>query len=98
LARGVPITDVSRWLGHNSIEVTHQIYGHLTPASWERARALLDDAYRPGRCRPPETRADTRPRNTPPSCPNCPAVETMQIFEGTNQIQRLVISRDLAKG
>ena len=45
-AKGVPITEVSRWLGHKSIEVTHQIYGHLVPASWERARAVLDDAYR----------------------------------------------------
>jgi Phage integrase family len=33
LAEGVPITEVSRWLGHNSIEVTHQIYGHLVPSS-----------------------------------------------------------------
>jgi integrase len=31
LAEGIPITDVSRWLGHKSIEVTHQIYGHLVP-------------------------------------------------------------------
>ena len=33
LAEGIPITEVSRWLGHTSIEVTHQIYGHLVPAS-----------------------------------------------------------------
>ena len=26
LAEGIPITEVSRWLGHKSIEVTHQIY------------------------------------------------------------------------
>lgn len=32
LAEGIPITEVSRWLGHKSIEVTHQIYGHLVPA------------------------------------------------------------------
>jgi alkylation response protein AidB-like acyl-CoA dehydrogenase len=34
-------------------------------------------------------------RRSPPQ----PALETkvMQIFEGTNQIQRLVISRDLAR-
>ena len=31
LAEGIPITEVSRWLGHKSIEVTHQIYGHLVP-------------------------------------------------------------------
>ena len=53
LARGIPITEVSRWLGHKSIEVTHQIYGHLVPASWDRARTVLDDARRGGRHQPP---------------------------------------------
>jgi integrase len=28
LAEGIPITEVSRWLGHKSIEVTHRIYGN----------------------------------------------------------------------
>jgi integrase len=46
LARGIPITEVSRWLGHKSIEVTHQTYGHLIPASCDRARAVVDDAHR----------------------------------------------------
>ena len=46
LAEGIPITEVSRWLGHKSIEVTHQIYGHLVPSSFDRARALLDAANR----------------------------------------------------
>jgi integrase len=45
LAECIPITDVSRWLGHKSIEVTHQIYGHLVPASFERARTALGAAY-----------------------------------------------------
>jgi integrase len=45
LAEGIPITEVSRWLGHNSIEVTHQIYGHLAPSSLDRARTALDAAY-----------------------------------------------------
>ncbi len=53
LAKGIPITEVSRWLGHKSIEVTHQIYGHLVPASWDRARTVLDDARRAGRHQPP---------------------------------------------
>jgi integrase len=53
LACGIPITEVSRWLGHKSIEVTHQIYGHLVPASWDRARTVLDDARRAGRHYPP---------------------------------------------
>jgi integrase len=45
LAQCIPITEVSRWLGHNSIEVTHQIYGHLVPSSWDRARTALDNAH-----------------------------------------------------
>ena len=47
LAEGIPITEVSRWLGHKSIEVTHQIYGHLVPSSFDRARTALDKAARP---------------------------------------------------
>jgi integrase len=35
---------VSRWLGHKSIEVTQQIYGHLVPTSFDRARTALDAA------------------------------------------------------
>jgi integrase len=54
LAHGIPITEVSRWLGHKSIEVTHQIYGHLVPSSWDRARTVLDDARRAGRQHPPD--------------------------------------------
>jgi integrase len=45
LAEGIPITEVSRWLGHNSIEVTHQIYGHLVPSSFDRTRTAPDYAY-----------------------------------------------------
>jgi integrase len=45
LAEGIAITEVSRWLGHKSIEVTHQIYGHLVPGSSDRARTALDTAY-----------------------------------------------------
>ena len=53
LAKGIPITDVSRWLGHKSIEVTHQIYGHLVPANFNRARATLDAAYQASRRKRP---------------------------------------------
>jgi integrase len=53
LAEGIPITEVSRWLGHKSIEVTHQIYGHLVPSSFERARTTLDAAYENSRHRSP---------------------------------------------
>jgi hypothetical protein len=53
LAEGIPITEVSRWLGHRSIEVTHQIYGHLVPNSLGRARTALDHAYQKNRRQPP---------------------------------------------
>jgi len=39
---GIPITNVSKWLGHQEINVTHQIYSHLVPGSWDRAREVLD--------------------------------------------------------
>jgi integrase len=48
LSSGIPITDVSSWLGHRSIEVTYRIYGHLVPGSWDRAREILDAAFRDG--------------------------------------------------
>jgi len=58
LAKGIPITEVSRWLGHKSIAVTHETYGHLVPASWDRARTVFDDAHRadqlPSTGNPPE--------------------------------------------
>jgi integrase len=56
LAEGIPITEVSRWLGHKSIEVTHQIYGHLVPSSFDRARAALDRAYHESQKRRPGKR------------------------------------------
>jgi integrase len=43
LTSGVPITDVSKWLGHRDINVTHQIYSHLVPESWDRAREALEN-------------------------------------------------------
>jgi integrase len=49
LAHGIPITEVSRWLGHRSIDTTHRIYGHIVPSSLDRARAVLDEAYQQAR-------------------------------------------------
>ena len=34
------------------IELTHKIYGHLVPASWDRASSALDDAYQDSRREP----------------------------------------------
>jgi integrase len=45
LQAGLPITDVSRWLGHRSIEVTYRIYSHFVPSAWDDARAALDAEY-----------------------------------------------------
>ena len=45
LAEGVPISEVSRWLGHKSITTTVDLYGHLVPEASGRARDVLDRAF-----------------------------------------------------
>lgn len=45
LAQGVPITEVSRWLGHASITETVDTYGHLLPEADNRMRTALDRAF-----------------------------------------------------
>ncbi|HEY2577890.1 MAG TPA: site-specific integrase [Streptosporangiaceae bacterium] len=45
LARGVPITDVAKWLGHRDINETYRTYGHLVPNAADRAVAALDAEY-----------------------------------------------------
>jgi integrase len=45
LAKGVPISEVSRWLGHRSITTTVDLYGHLVPEASKRARDALDEAF-----------------------------------------------------
>lgn len=44
LADGIPITDVSEWLGHRNIQTTFSVYRHLLPHSMNRARQVLDAA------------------------------------------------------
>ncbi|NEA56215.1 site-specific integrase [Streptomyces sp. SID13666] len=44
LAAGIPIHEVSRWLGHKSIKTTVDIYGHLVPESWDRCRGIMQSA------------------------------------------------------
>lgn len=46
LAEGVPITHVSKWLGHASITETVDTYGHLLPESDENLRVAMDTAWR----------------------------------------------------
>jgi hypothetical protein len=45
LARGVEITELAHFLGHQSINVTHRIYGHLLPSAAKRAVAALDAEF-----------------------------------------------------
>ncbi len=48
LAHGIPLHEVSRWLGHKSIKTTVDVYGHLIPAPWDRCRTVMQTALRPG--------------------------------------------------
>ncbi|MEV6868319.1 tyrosine-type recombinase/integrase [Streptosporangium subroseum] len=45
LAAGVPISEVSRWLGHESITTTVDLYGHLVPEASQRARTAMDKVF-----------------------------------------------------
>ncbi|MFE2104349.1 tyrosine-type recombinase/integrase [Kitasatospora sp. NPDC059463] len=47
LANGVPIHEVSHWLGHKSIKTTVDIYGHLVPGAFHRCREVMDSVLRP---------------------------------------------------
>ncbi|MFG6191317.1 tyrosine-type recombinase/integrase [Nonomuraea sp. JJY05] len=47
LASGIPISEVSKWLGHESITTTVDLYGHLVPEASARAREALDRAFGP---------------------------------------------------
>lgn len=45
LAAGIPIHEVSRWLGHKSIKTTVDIYGHLVPEAWDRCRDIMQTVF-----------------------------------------------------
>ena len=45
LSNGIPITDVSHWLGHKDINTTFSIYGHLVPSSFAKATIILDGEW-----------------------------------------------------
>ena len=51
-AEGVPISEVSRWLGHRSITTTVDLYGHLVLEASGRARDALDKAFGLCACAP----------------------------------------------
>lgn len=45
LANWIPVTDVSRWLGHRSVDTTYKIYSHFVPDAFERARDVLEAEF-----------------------------------------------------
>jgi integrase len=45
LSRGVPITDIARWLGHKNINETYLTYSHFMPEAEDRAVSTLDSEY-----------------------------------------------------
>jgi integrase len=45
LSRGVPITDVARWMGHKDIRETYITYSHFMPEAEGRGLAVLDAEY-----------------------------------------------------
>jgi Phage integrase family len=61
LAEGVPISEVSRWLGHKSITTTVDLYGHLVPEASGRACDTLDRAFASARMCPESAPRAQRP-------------------------------------
>jgi hypothetical protein len=45
LAEGVPVSEVSRWLGHKPVTTTVDLHGHLVPEASGQARDALDRAF-----------------------------------------------------
>ena len=39
----MPLIDVSRWLGHSSIAITADLYGHLEFISKEQCASILEN-------------------------------------------------------
>lgn len=67
LAHGVPLHEVSRWLGHASIKTTVDISGHLVPAAWERCRQALQQALGPAPADAPAAAPAVAHRTAPAS-------------------------------
>ncbi|WP_428837735.1 tyrosine-type recombinase/integrase [Streptomyces olivaceiscleroticus] len=47
LSNGATLHEVSRWMGHRTINTTAASYGHLTLDGRERCRQILESTYRP---------------------------------------------------
>ncbi|MFD5255585.1 tyrosine-type recombinase/integrase [Streptomyces bobili] len=49
LSQGVPVSEVSAWLGHTSVSFTERYYSDLMPDAPDRARLAIDGALGAGR-------------------------------------------------
>lgn len=49
IAMGANLLQVSRWLGHSSVQITADVYGHLFPETNDQVIQRLDDALRASR-------------------------------------------------
>lgn len=47
LTSGIPPMQVQKWMGHHSLTLTADVYGHLFKSETDRAMALLDQAVSP---------------------------------------------------
>ncbi|MFI1501739.1 hypothetical protein [Streptomyces platensis] len=45
LSNGVPIHEVSRWMGHSSIKITVDRYGHLALDGSDRCRQVIEATF-----------------------------------------------------
>jgi integrase len=43
---GANLLQVSRWLGHSSVQITADVYGHLFSETNDAVMARLDDTFR----------------------------------------------------
>lgn len=51
LAQGVSVKELAEYLGYTDPGFTLRTYTHLVPSSHQRARAAVDEVFRPGRRR-----------------------------------------------
>ncbi|WP_343234864.1 site-specific integrase [Streptomyces sp. S4.7] len=45
ISKGISLVEMSRWLGHASIQITADIYGHLSPDARGRLVARIDGSF-----------------------------------------------------
>ncbi|MFJ5954033.1 tyrosine-type recombinase/integrase [Streptomyces noursei] len=87
LAHGVPLHEVSRWLGHTSIKTTVDIYGHLVPAAWERCRQALQQALGPEPADAPAAAPAVAHRTAPAAGPGLDTADGLSAVSGRTRLR-----------